>query len=76
MNSAHIVVGKIESRTEAGAPAGLSRPVAATAEQPRILELLLRIPVGDADWPPSRRATEECGCERGRACPFRVFCTD
>jgi len=70
MNSAQVVVGKIESRTEAGAPAG------ATAEQPRILDLLLRIPDRNTDWQPSREAPVKCGCERGRVCPFRALCSE
>jgi hypothetical protein len=76
MNSAEVVLGKIESGTEAGAPAGVWQPVGATAEQPRILDLLLRIRVDNTDWQPSRQATVECGCERGRPCPFRVLCAE
>jgi len=76
MNSAEVVVGKIESRTHGEAPAGVLQPVDATAEQPRILDLLLRIPVANTDWQPSREATMECGCAPGRACPFRVLCSE
>jgi hypothetical protein len=70
MNSTEVIVGKIESRTEARAPVG------ATAEQPRILDLLLRIPVSNTDWQPVPKATVGCGCERGRVCPFRALCLE
>jgi hypothetical protein len=76
MNSAQIVVGKIESRTEAGTPAGVSQPVGAPVERPRILELLLRIPVADADSQSAREVGEECACAGRRACPFRGLCLE
>ena len=74
MHSAQVVVGKIESRTEPAPPAGVSQPDGAAVEQPRILDLLLRIPIGNTDWQFPREATVECGCGRGRPCPFRVLC--
>jgi hypothetical protein len=70
MNSAQVVAGKAETRSEGEASAD------AMTEQPRILDLLLRIPVSNTDWEPSREAAAECGCERGRVCPFRALCLD
>ena len=73
MNSTEGALGKIKTRTEAAPATVVSQPTGTTAERPRILELLLRIPVGDADpWD----ATEGCGCGPGRACPFRALCAD
>ena len=80
MNSAQVVSGKTKGRTEAGSAAQVTQPDGepdgATTEQPRILDLLLRIPIGNPDWEPSPQATVECGCERGRACPFWVVCSE
>jgi hypothetical protein len=76
MNSTQVDVGKIESRTDGAAPAGVSQPVGFTLEYPRILDLLLRIPVDNTDSLPRREAPVGCGCERGRACPFRVLCAE
>ena len=76
MNSAQVVAGKTKGRNEAGSAAQVTQPDGATTEQPRILDLLLRIPIGSPDWEPSPQATVECGCERGRACPFWVLCSE
>ena len=75
MNSAQ-VVGKIESRNDAGSAAGVPQSLDVTLEQPRILDLLLRIPVGNMDSQLSREATAECCRDRGRACPFRALCAE
>jgi hypothetical protein len=74
MTSAQPAAGKIRSRTLAGAPAEVS--AGAAASEPRILELLLRIPVGDFDEQPSPEQPALCDCERGGACPFRMLCAD
>ena len=76
MNSAQVVAGKTKGRTEAGSAAQVTQPGDATTEQPRILDLLLRIPVGNTDWEAPPQATVVCGCERGRACPFWVLCSE